>query len=116
MIYLDSMGHLYSTESLQELYDFAVKKLKLKPNWNHYSRHFPHFDLTTKAKQKQAIKLGAIFVDAREDIEQVKSTRQTFKLFYEEKYVKDGIKYFYECEGLYKQKILRIDFDVIGVK
>jgi hypothetical protein len=39
MIYLDSMGHLLSDESFGESYQFGVKKLKLKPQYNHYSRH-----------------------------------------------------------------------------
>jgi hypothetical protein len=53
------MGHLFSDESFEELYQFGVKKLKLKPQYNHYSRHLPHFDLTTKAIKERAVNLGA---------------------------------------------------------
>ncbi len=112
MIILDSMGHLYSDTSIQELYDFAVKKLKLKPQWNHYSRHFPHFDLTTKHKKDLAINLGALYVDARDDIYRHKRAQQIYKNFYEEN--KDK-KYWYECKGLMGQKILRIDFNKLGI-
>ena len=115
MIILDSMSHLYSTKDLQELYDFAVKKLKLKPEWNHYSRHFPHFDLTTHKKKSLAIEHGAIFIDAREDIEQVRLTRKVFAELYQEKWINQKIKYFYESKGLYGQAILRIDFKLLGI-
>jgi hypothetical protein len=57
MIILDSMGHLYSDTSVEELFDFAVRKLKLKPEWNHYGRHFPHFDLTTKKRSERRLPL-----------------------------------------------------------
>lgn len=57
------MGHLYSTESLDELFDFAVGKMKLKPEWNHLGRYFPHFDLTTKRANARATELGAFLVD-----------------------------------------------------
>jgi hypothetical protein len=119
MIILDSMGHLYSDESLQELYDFAVKKLKMNPKWNHYSRHFPHFDLTTANKKKQAISLGAKLVDARDDIvgkdgiSRYKIAKKVFKEFYIEN---KHLVYWYYCTGLYKQKIMRIDFEKLGIR
>lgn len=113
MIYLDTMGHLYSDESLQELYDFAVKKLYLKPQWNHYSRLFPHFDLTTSKKKSKAVKLGAIKVDARDDKEQYDRCRTWCAKFHEEN---EHLNYWYECKGLANQKILRIDFAKLGIR
>ncbi len=113
MIILDSMGHLYSTESLKELYDFAVNKLGLKPEWNHYSGNLPHFDLTTKRKQNQAVALGAKYMEARGAIGEVKKARKLYKKFYDENHDK---KYWYESTGLYKQKILRIDFKKLGIE
>lgn len=113
MIILDSMGHLYSDVSVQELYDFAVKKLRLKPEWNHYGRHFPHFDLTTKRKKDLAVQLGALYVDARDDIERYKKVR----LMYHEWHLTVAhLEYWYESKGLVGQKILRIDFNKLGIK
>ena len=111
MILVDSMGHLYSTESIEELYDFAVNKMKLKPQWNHYSRHFPHFDLTTKNKINQSIKLGARLVDARDDKEEYDKCRAWARKMYQEEWEEKENKYFYESKGLVGQKILRIDFN-----
>ena len=112
MIIVDSMGHLYSDESLQELYDFAVKKLKLKPEWNHYSRHFPHFDLTTKRKISQAVSLGALYVDARDDIERYRKVRELYSKFLTDN---QHLNFWYESKGLVGQKILRIDFKKLGI-
>lgn len=112
MIILDSMGHLYSDESVEELYDFAVRKLGLKPEWNHYGRYFPHFDLTTARKKKQARDLGALYVDARDDLARYKKVR----LMYAEWHSKvQHLNYWYECKGLANQKILRIDFKKLGI-
>jgi hypothetical protein len=61
MIYLDDFGHLFSGTSIKELYEFAIK-LKLLPEWNHYSTCFPHFDLTTARKKQQAKDLGGSFL------------------------------------------------------
>lgn len=112
MIYIDTMGHLYSDESMQELYDFAVKTLNLKPQWNHLSRDFPHFDLTAPKKKSEAVKAGAIKVDARDDNEQYDRCRKWFREFHQLNYHKN---YWYECKGLYGQKILRIDFNKLGI-
>lgn len=85
MIYLDNFGHLFSDESLQELYDFAVKKLKFKPNWNHYSRHFPHFDILTEGKKWQAIRNGAIYLEnATKSYKKIKFNWFFFHLYYEQ--------------------------------
>lgn len=100
------MGHLYSDESIFELYDFAVNKMNLKPYWNHYSVFFPHFDLFGK-KKKEAINLGAIFVNARDDIERYRQVKKLYKKFHEKN---KHLDYLYESKGLMGQKILRIDF------
>lgn len=105
MIYLDFAGHCFSDTSIEELYEFAVHKLNLNPQWNHYSRFFPHFDLTTKAKQKLAIKLGAIYLkDYQEWKPVVERTKQNFQ--------NDLPKY--RCKGLYGQAIYRVDFKQLG--
>lgn len=105
MIYLDFAGHCFSDTSIEELYDFGVNKLNLKPHWNHYSRHFPHFDLTTKAKKKLAIKLGAIYLkDFQEWKPVVAKTKEAFQT--------DLPKYL--CKGLYGQTIYRVDFKELG--
>lgn len=52
-------------DSEQELHDFA-KRLGLKREWYQTKSVLPHYDLTEK-KQKQAMKLGAIFL-SREGI------------------------------------------------
>lgn len=113
MIILDSMGHLYSDVSVQELYDFAVKKLRLKPEWNHYGRHFPHFDLTTKRKKDLAVSLGALYVDVREDFARYDRVR---KMYAEWHASVAHLNYWYESTGLVNQKILRIDFSKLGIK
>lgn len=105
MIYLDYLGHLFSDESVDELYNFAVTRLGLKPEWNHYSRNFPHFDLTTETKKKQAIKLGAIYIDDSRTLigifNKIKTTYPTSG---------DGALPFIKGKGLRNQDILRVDF------
>lgn len=111
MIYLDNYGHLFSDESFQELYDFGVKKLKLKPTWNHYSKHFPHFDLTTKRKKELALKNGAVLIENNRDlVELFRKVRDRFKIFYD-KYKEE--EYYYEAKGLVGQKILRVNFKTV---
>lgn len=113
MIILDSMGHLYSDVSVQELYDFAVKKLGLKPEWNHYGRHFPHFDLTTKRKKDLAVQLGALYVDVREDFARYDRVRKMYAQWLQDN---QHLEFWYECKGLVNQKIMRIDFNKLGIK
>lgn len=113
MIILDSMGHLYSDVSVQELYDFAVKKLGLKPEWNHYGRHFPHFDLTTKRKKDLAVKLGALYVDVREDFDRYDRVRKMYAQWHMDNC---HLCYWYDGTGLHGQKILRINFERLGIK
>lgn len=100
------MGHLYSDESIFELYDFAVNKLNLKPYWNHYSRNFPHFDLLGK-KKKEAIDLGAKYISVRDDINRYKEIKEVYKKFHLEN---KHLNYLYESKGLNGQRILRINF------
>ena len=112
MIILDSMGHLYSTESLKELYLFA-KKMGLNLRWNHYSRHFPHFDLTTYNKKREAIRQGAKYVDARIDFHYVEQCRSWSRAMYDAEKVNNNL-FYYEDYGLMKQRILRLDFNKLS--
>ncbi len=117
MIILDSMGHLYSDKSLAELYKFAVIDLKLKPDWNHYSNLFPHFDLTTARKKKEALSKGAIPVSARTDMSNRltgnKSHYELCKIWTKEMIEtcrSEGIIGAYISVGLLGQPIKRLDF------
>jgi len=58
MILIDWIGHMVATESETELHSFA-KKLGLKRKWFQNKTRHLHYDLTTKRKRNQAIKLGA---------------------------------------------------------
>lgn len=113
MIFLDKMGHLYSDESWQELYDFAVKKLKLKSNWNHYSRNFLHFDLTTAGKRNQALALGAKREEDELDVSALLMRTKTMNINSLEK--NRHLEFWFPCRGLYGQKILRVDFALLGI-
>lgn len=105
------MGHLYSTTSIKELYNFSLK-LGLKLHWNHYSRNFPHFGLTTKAKKLQAQKLGAILVDCKKDFDLVKQCQGWAKIMFQEESARQNV-FYYKSKGLMGQEILRIDFNKI---
>lgn len=78
MIYVDSMGHCYSDSSLEELYDFCVTKLGLRPEWNHYSRGFPHFDLRDKTFLEIAVQAGATRLKNREMLKLVRRDDSPF--------------------------------------
>lgn len=115
MIIIDSMGHLYSTENLKEIYNFAVNKMGLKAEWNHLGNMFPHWDLTTKKMKNKAIELGAQFSDVRNrsELTHYKQCQIWFKKMASEE-VKNGNKeFFYECKGLIGQKIYRLNFNVL---
>lgn len=75
MIFVDSMGHLITDRDIEELHTFA-KKIGLKREWfqedsgkhNHDVR-FPHYDLTTQNKFRQAIRMGANYLaDPRDTV------------------------------------------------
>lgn len=53
-----------TADNLDELHDFA-KRLGLKRAWFQARSSAPHYDLSP-AKREQALKLGAVFVSARE--------------------------------------------------
>ena len=65
MILVDYAGHLVSTESEDELREFAEKRLNMKRSWYQGSsvtlRH-PHYDLTTQNMQRKAREMGAEYV------------------------------------------------------
>jgi len=110
MIICDYFGHLYTTDDLLGLYNFAVHDLRLKPEWNHYSRYFPHWDLTTDRKRKQAWSLGA---HRPTNIENAALIREA------ESYARSALPVpapagiVYESKGLYKQSIKRINWDIL---
>lgn len=105
MIYLDRFGHLFSDESVDELYEFGVNRLGLKPEWNHYSRNLPHFDLTTKRKQNEAVKLGAVWLeDSREIVDMYQKCRFVYPSS------SDKCLPYVKGTGLHGQALLRVDF------
>lgn len=57
MIITDGV-HLVSTESEDELHEFA-EKLGLKREWYQKHNRHPHYDLTTKRAAARALALGA---------------------------------------------------------
>lgn len=104
MIYLDNMGHCYSDTSLEELYEFCVTKLGLRPEWNHYSRGFPHFDIRDQSYRDRVIQMGAVPVTNREMVRLVRTDTSPFKDLHEL-----GIVPLYKDVFRGKQ-ITRIDF------
>ncbi|UCC21312.1 MAG: DUF4031 domain-containing protein, partial [Promethearchaeota archaeon] len=54
MIITDGV-HLTSTFSLEELHNFAIKKLGLKKIWYQNKSKHTHYDLTTKRIKNKAI-------------------------------------------------------------
>jgi hypothetical protein len=103
MIFIDCMGHLFSNKSAEELYEFAVKKLGLKPEWNHYSHNFPHFDVTTPRRRQIAIRTGARLIpdDTTLILEKHHEAEQVFK---------DIVFPLVNGKGLFGQSLRRIDF------
>lgn len=75
MIFLDSIGHLISDSSIEELHIFA-KSLGLKREWfqdkNGKSFYKPHYDLTTSNMRVKAEIKGAIKVDSKEIVKLLK--------------------------------------------
>ncbi|MCK5021179.1 MAG: DUF4031 domain-containing protein [Candidatus Peribacteraceae bacterium] len=65
MILLDSMGHMISDVSEDELHKFAIK-IGLKIEWYHCHEHHPHYDLTTTRMRNRAIDNGATIVSPKE--------------------------------------------------
>lgn len=104
MIYLDNMGHCYSDTSLEELYEFCVGKLGLRPEWNHYSRGFPHFDIRDRSYRDRVIELGATPISNREMVRIVRSETSPFRTLHE-----DGIVPTYQ-DTFRGREITRIDF------
>ncbi len=66
MIIFDGWCHLSSTESAEELHEFAAR-LGLKRAWYHEnSRNHPHYDLTTRRIRRKAVEMGAVVVSTIE--------------------------------------------------
>jgi hypothetical protein len=62
-------------DSLDELHDFAVKKLGLKREYFQNSSKLPHYDLTVGNHYK-ALKLGAKLIDDKEVAAMMKAPYQ----------------------------------------
>src|SRR6056297_2447774 len=105
MIYVDPLKHLFSDESVTELWNFA-KKVGLKKEWNHYSKGFPHFDLMGSYIAK-AKRMGAISLDLGEDFNTITDYMMgvVFNRQWHETIVGNS---FYESKGMVNQKILRL--------
>ena len=116
MIVLDSFGHLYTTDDIYELVHFATEKLKLHLEWNHCSRWFPHWDLTTTTMRSKGYALGAhkpsghaenasLIKEAEDYAKGLLATQQWTSVLYLDK-------------GLYGQRIHRVDypklFEILG--
>ena len=59
--------HLVSTESEEELHNFAGR-LGLCRNWYQGDNDHPHYDLTSRSKIEKAVSMGARFVRPRDII------------------------------------------------
>lgn len=70
MIYTDSLGHLVSDTSLEELHQFA-RSIGLKRKWFQDGRH-PHYDLTTTRARNRALDAGAKLVSPLEIVKILK--------------------------------------------
>ena len=66
MIYYDQIGHMISDTSLEELHDFAIKKLNFKRSWFQSKFNLPHYDLTTTRAKNRAKAAGAIEIGPKE--------------------------------------------------
>ncbi len=65
-VYFDSVGHLISDTSLEELHDFATKKLGLKRAWFQGEGTYKiHYDLTTARARERAAAAGATEVSQK---------------------------------------------------
>jgi hypothetical protein len=75
MIFTDGV-HLMSDTSLDELHEFATKRLGFKRSWFQENKPSwaPHYDLTTNKAKKRALEAGAKLLPLREFIERMKST------------------------------------------
>lgn len=68
-----SRGCHLVADTVAELHSFAAC-LGLKREWYQYNKTIPHYDLTAN-KRREAVKLGAIRVDAREFVELIRKQR-----------------------------------------
>ena len=67
-ILIDCIGHMVSTENVDELHDFA-KEIGLKPEWFQtpgFGLRHSHYDLTTLRLREKARRMGALLVEPRE--------------------------------------------------
>lgn len=108
MIYLDSLGHLFSNRNVIELREFALK-IGCNLNWNHYSRGFPHFDMFG-GMGNSALFHGAKLIHDRTKWLQIVNRMQniTFNHYWHEHF---AMQYMYESTGLHSQTIFRLRLD-----
>ena len=105
-VYIDSWGHLFSDQSVRELWSVA-SRIGMRAEWNHYSKGFPHFDLTTEGKKMLAVAHGAKHLSVRDAEWRITvdgMMRATFNRTWHERCA--------VCQtgtGLVGQKILRLD-------
>lgn len=64
--------HLISTDSLEELHDFAIHKMKFKKEWFQWHTVYPHYDLTTSKAKQRALKEGAVLIEGTELVHYLK--------------------------------------------
>lgn len=63
MVYTD--GHHLVADTLAELHEFAIGKLRFQPSWFQDHPRHPHYDLTTHRAARRAIEAGAIVISSR---------------------------------------------------
>lgn len=83
--------HLISTDSLEELHEFAIHKMKFKKEWFQWHTIYPHYDLMTKRAKQRAIEEGAILVEGTEIVRYLKTSPYLIEFWKEstEEYEKD---------------------------
>lgn len=70
MILIDSVGHMVSNSSLEELHDFA-KRISMRREWFQDKNNHPHYDLTTGNAKERALEKGAIMVTSKELVQRM---------------------------------------------
>jgi hypothetical protein len=105
-VYLDSWGHLFSDKSIKDLWEFS-ERIGMRKDWNHYSRGFPHFDLTTMTMVRKAVAAGAKEVSIRDPAWRALTNTMTSKTF--NRAWHESVAVWLSGTGLIGQKILRLD-------
>lgn len=109
MIICDGFGHLYTTDDIAALHRFALSKLSLKESWNHCSRWFPHWDLTTAGKRGTAWRLGAHHPKSHQENSDLIGVAEAYAKTLGEALTKN----LYASRGLHGQGILRVNYTAL---